>query len=161
MLPQHRCCRVTGVSSFGDKDWCQTPTELVWGRLMPSFPCLSALFICPLFLPSKLAFLWSKSLENVEGKLGRLLFDMLHMWFHFSWPGCGALGAGNHVLTDLYHTRLWGSLASAWRQIDPCRCTHYTNTQACLSSIEIGLSVIASEWRVLSITLLIMSLNSH
>lgn len=69
---------------------------------MPSFHMLSALFICSPFFPSKLALLRSETLENIEGKLGRRLSDMLHMWFHFSWPGCGALGAGNQILTDLF-----------------------------------------------------------
>lgn len=54
---------------------------------------------------------------------------MLHMWFHFNWPNCGALRVRNHILTDLpTDTRLWASLAPAWRQIDSCSFTQaHTN----------------------------------
>lgn len=123
VLPQHRSCRVTGVSGFDDRDWCQTPTELVWGSLVLSFPSLvHPVYLLPV-LPVKAGL--SMKLGKHWGKLGRLLFDTLHLWFHLSWPDCGALRVGNQILTDLStDTSWWASLASAWRRIDSCSCRH-------------------------------------
>lgn len=132
VLPQHQSCRVTGVSSFDDKEWCQTPTEPVWGPLSrrPSSACPLCLF-APCSSRQSWLFHEARPWKTSRGKLGRLPSDRLHVWFHFSWLGCEALGAGNHILTDLStDARLWASLAPAWRQADPCSCTH-TNTQTC------------------------------
>ncbi len=125
MLPQHCCCRVTGVLSFDDRDWCQTPTELVWDSLMLSFPCLFAVFLLLSFV-----FLDLSVKQDLGRKHGSLLSITLNVWFHFSWPDCGALGVGNYILTDLStDSRLWATLAPAWCQI--CACS-FTNTQTCL-----------------------------
>lgn len=95
---------------------------MVWDSLILFFLCLYTTFICYLFFLSKASGL---SVKHYLGKhwrrLGKLLSDILHVWFHFSWPNCGALGVCNHILTDLPRdTRLWASLAPAWRQIDSC-----------------------------------------
>lgn len=81
VLPQHRSRWVTGVSSFDDRDWCQTPTELVWGSIMLSSPFLFAVFFCSLFS----GFLWSETLENVEGNLEG--FCLIHCMCGFTSAG--------------------------------------------------------------------------
>lgn len=126
VLPQHRSRWVTGVSSFDDRDWCQTPTELVWGSIMLSSP-----FLFAVFAPCSLAFYemrpWKTLRETWKASVWYTVCVV-----HFSWPDCRALGDGNHISTDLYtDTRLWASLAVPEGQIVSCSCTH-TNTQTCL-----------------------------
>lgn len=33
-----------------------------------------------------------RNLGKHRGKLGRSLYDVLHLWFHLTWPDCAALG---------------------------------------------------------------------
>lgn len=74
VLPQHWSRWVTAVSSFDDRDWCQTSSELVWGCNMPSCHCVYLLPVLCLFVKPRIEKCWGK-------------VDSLYVWFYFSWPG--------------------------------------------------------------------------
>lgn len=90
LLPQHGSCRFTGASSF---DGVKPPQSCYKALARCSSLCFItfALCCCHQSLSVK------QDLGKRRGKLGRLLSDTLHLWFHFSCPDCGALGAGNHI----------------------------------------------------------------